>query len=470
MNGPPELTQFRMEMRPQGVVHLIFDAPGRSMNVFSEAAIEDLGRFAAWLERSDVAGVVVRSGKAAFCAGADLSELGVAYDMIMAAPNALRSRVAFDHFFRLSLALRRLETAGKPVAAAVGGLALGGGCELALACHHRVMVDSPQAFLGLPESLVGLLPGAGGTQRLPRLVGVETALPVLLDGERLSAAEALANGLVQQVVASGEEVAAAEAWVRSNAHALQPWDRGDWTPAAPEAVSQVVAARRTRVLEETSGHYPAPLAILDCVERGLPQAMDAALRTEMEIFATLIQRPEPRNMIQTLFLGKQEHGRRAKAGDLPAALPMLREHVAGCLAATVRRAWANGASEDDIAGAMRDAGFTDRARTWAAASPHAPPLVADAPGLESAGLWFEGELQEPRQRLGQALLRAAAQAALPHLADIPAADRRVIDYGLVDELGFPAYLGGPLALAAYLVERAYEGGREAASLRRGECR
>jgi 3-hydroxyacyl-CoA dehydrogenase/enoyl-CoA hydratase/3-hydroxybutyryl-CoA epimerase len=453
MNDLPELTQFRVEARPGGVVHLIFDAPGRTMNVFSEAAIEDLGRFAAWLEASDVAGVVVRSGKPAFCAGADLSELGVAYDMIMAAPKAQRGQVAFDHFFRLSAALRRLETAGKPVAAAIGGLALGGGCELALACHHRVMADAPQAFLGLPESLVGLLPGAGGTQRLPRLVGIEAALPVLLDGARLSAAEASASGLVQQVVGPGEEMAAAEDWVRSNPQARQPWDRGDWIPAAPATVAETVAARRARVLDETQGHYPAPLAILDCVERGLPQPMAAALRTEMEIFATLIQRPEPRNMIQTLFLGKQEHGRRAKAGDLPAALPRVRECVAGALAGAVRQARADAASDDDVADALREAGFTAPTQAWADAPSHTPPRVADVQGQESAGLWFEGPLQAPRQRLGQALLCAAAQAASPHLADVPAADRRVIDYALVSELGFPAYLGGPLALAAYLGER-----------------
>ena len=160
------------------------------MNVFSNAAIHELSRFAVWLEMTDIAGVVVRSAKDAFCAGADLTELGVAYDMIMAAPKPERSRIAFDHFFSLSQALRALETSGKPVAAAVGGLALGGGCELALACHYRVMADSPRAALGLPESQVGLLPGAGGTQRLPRLIGVVATLPVLLQGKRLSPVEA----------------------------------------------------------------------------------------------------------------------------------------------------------------------------------------------------------------------------------------------------------------------------------------
>src|SRR6266446_8510081 len=144
--------EFRAERAENGVVHLVFDMPGRPMNVFSNAAIGELVIFSEWLRGSDVKGVVIRSGKAsAFCAGADLGELGLAYDLIMAAPAAARDRVAFDHFFPLSQALRRIETAGKPVAAAIAGLALGGGGELALASHHRVMVDDPKAAFGLPE-------------------------------------------------------------------------------------------------------------------------------------------------------------------------------------------------------------------------------------------------------------------------------------------------------------------------------
>src|ERR1700745_1995316 len=200
----PKLKQFRMEQSGNGVLHLIFYMPGRSMNVFSNAAIEELGVFADWLKQSDVTGVVISSGKStAFCAGADLAELETAYDMIMAAPAAERDRLAFYHFFRLSHGLRRLETAGKPVAVAVAGLALGGGCEFALAAHHRVIVDHPMATFGLPESLGGLLPGGGGTQRLPRLIGMETALPVLLEGARIGGRAAIAAGLAQELVAPG---------------------------------------------------------------------------------------------------------------------------------------------------------------------------------------------------------------------------------------------------------------------------
>ena len=318
MPGAPELKQFRVERSTNGVLHLVFDMPGRSMNVFSNAAIEELGTFADWLPQADVAGVVIRSGKtSAFCAGADLAELETAYEMVMAAPPAERDRVAFDHFFRLSQGLRKLETAGKPVAVAIAGLALGGGAEFALAAHHRVITDQPQSTVGLPESLVGLLPGGGGTQRLPRLIGIEAALPVLLDGARIGGAAAIAAGLADELVAPGEEVAAAERWVLSRPPATQPWDRPDWRAKDAARFAMLVAERRAKVLAETLGHYPAPLAILDCVERGFPQSFDAAIRTEMIIFAKLIQRREPRNMIRTLFLGRLDHERLKKNGINP---------------------------------------------------------------------------------------------------------------------------------------------------------
>ncbi len=208
----PKLEQFRIELKDNGLVHLVFDAPGRTMNVFSDAAIVEVGLFARWLVEADVRGALIRSGKeSGFCAGANLPEIWAAYDMVTSTPRHRRFNAAYDHFFRLSLALRALETCGKPVAAAIAGLALGGGGELALAAHYRVLTDDPRAAIGLPESLVGLLPGAGGTQRLPRLIGVEAAAPILLEGGRLSGDAALKAGLAHALVKSGEEVASAEA-------------------------------------------------------------------------------------------------------------------------------------------------------------------------------------------------------------------------------------------------------------------
>lgn len=434
----PALEQFRIEPGMDGIVHLVFDAPGRTMNVFSNAAIHELGAFSAWLKTASVRGVVVRSGKdSAFCAGADLGELGVAYEMIMAAPPQERSRVAFDHFFPLSCAIRALETAGKPVSAAVNGLALGGGCELAMGAHHRVLTDTPGAAFGVPESLVGLLPGGGGTQRLPRLVGVEAALPLLLDGERLLGEAAVAAGLADVLVPAGDEVAAAEAWILGGGEARQPWDRDGFTAEDP---APAVARRRTHVFADTRGYYPAPLAILDCVERGLVEPIDQALRTEMEIFSGLIQRPEPRNMIQTLFLGKLDHDRAAKKGALPAEAEALVEAVRRAVAAAF-------VSTDDEGLAV--AGFTGGRAPFEDAMPGDAAPVVSGPRPEAAGLWFErGDLSAGEQSAA-AFLTRAAQAAAPWVA-LDQETARLADYACVKALGFPAYLGGPIALARYL--------------------
>jgi 3-hydroxyacyl-CoA dehydrogenase/enoyl-CoA hydratase/3-hydroxybutyryl-CoA epimerase len=423
------LQQFRAERTENNVLHLIFDMPGRPMNVFSNAAIAELSLFSQWLRESDVKGVVIRSGKpSAFCAGADLGELGLAYDIIMAAPGEARDRVAFDHFFPLSRAMRGIETAGKPVVVAIAGLALGGGGELALAAHHRVMVDDPKAAFGLPESLVGLLPGAGGTQRLPRLIGIEKALPVLLEGARLSGQAAVAAGVVDQLVPSGEEVAAAEQWVLSHPGASQPWDRPDWRPADVERVAAIIEKKRADVLAETLGHYPAPLAILDCVAQGLPKPFDEAIRNEMQIFSKLIQRREPRNMIRTLFLGRLDHDRLRKAGGIPAPVEQAVAAVSDALQA-------GGTSDAALANAFARAGF----RAPASKAPAFDGVIAQS------AFWLEAEpvtggKHALRERLAQAY--AVADKWRDRLSE---EERRAADYLLVKNCGFPAYMGGAFA-------------------------
>ena len=426
-----KLKEFRAERTENGVLHLIFDMPGRPMNVFSNAAIAELGMFSQWLGGSDVRGVVIRSGKpSAFCAGADLAELGLAYDMIMAAPAETRDRVAFEHFFPLSRAMRRIETAGKPVAAAIAGLALGGGGELALAAHHRVMVDDPRAAFGLPESLVGLLPGAGGTQRLPRLIGIEKALPVLLEGARLAGPAAIAAGVVDQLVPSGEEVAAAERWVLSHAAASQPWDRPGWRPADVDRVTAIIARKRADVLAETLGHYPAPLAILDCVGRGLPQAFDDAIRTEMQIFSKLIQRREPRNMIRTLFLGRLDHDRLRKAGGIPALVEQAVAAVSVALQADAN-------ADAVLAEALVRAGF----RGAASQAPAFDGVIAQTE------FWLEAEpVTEGKRALREHLAQAYAVAD-QWRGRLSEDERRAADYLLVRDCGFPAYLGGAFSSA-----------------------
>ncbi|MES5482677.1 enoyl-CoA hydratase-related protein [Bradyrhizobium sp. INPA03-11B] len=428
MASRPELKQFRIEVTGSGVLQLIFDMPGRSMNVFSNAAIEEIGRFADWLRESDVAGVVIRSGKsAAFCAGADLAELETAYDMIMAAPAGERDRLAFDHFFRLSCGLRKLETAGKPVAVAVAGLALGGGCEFALAAHHRVIADHPQATFGLPESLVGLLPGGGGTQRLPRLIGIEAALPVLLDGARIGGQAAIATGLAHELVAPGEEVAAAERWVLSQPLARQPWDRPDWRAADAARVAAMVAQARSSMLAETLGHYPAPSAILDCIEQGLPQDFDTAIRTEMQIFARLIQRREPRNMIRTLFLGRLDYERFKKKEINPKIMEAV-------------------AAVSEVLGAGSELG-SELSVAFARAGFHIDgQRKPDFDGRIAGDVyWHEDEPNSWGKDLLRARLADADAAAAGWRRQLNEAERRAADYVLVTQRGFPAYLGGLFA-------------------------
>jgi 3-hydroxyacyl-CoA dehydrogenase / enoyl-CoA hydratase / 3-hydroxybutyryl-CoA epimerase len=415
----PELTQFRVEPQTNGLVHLVFDCPGRSMNVFSNQAIHELGTFAEWLHRAEVKGVVVRSGKeTGFCAGADLTELGVAYDMIVAAPPADRFDIAFNHFFPLSHAIRRLETAGKPVAAAIAGVALGGGCELTLGCHFRVVTTSRRAMLGLPECAVGLLPGAGGTQRMPRLVGIELGLEVLLLGRNLQGEEALQAGLADAVVSEGEEVAAAEAWLLSEAaHGVQPWDRPGATIARHADIAAALQAHRSRELVRMLGHEPAPLAILDCVELGFIQPLDGAIRAEMSVFAHLIQRREARNMIRTMFLGKQAYDKAGRDGGVAPAVLAAAEAIRAAAAQTLADC-----------PALRGAGFS-------------PDSEAAAVQLRTVpGFWFETQPEIDKA------LRALAGKVRKASSALSETELLQLDHALAREGTIPAYLGGATGL------------------------
>jgi 3-hydroxyacyl-CoA dehydrogenase/enoyl-CoA hydratase/3-hydroxybutyryl-CoA epimerase len=423
MTAPPpdDLTQFRIELPGNGLAHIVFDAPGRSMNVFSEAAIVEIGRIARWLEDADVRGALIRSGKATgFCAGANLPEIWAAYDMIMATPKPRRFRAAYEHFFRLSLALRALETCGKPVASAIAGLALGGGGELALASHYRVLTDDKHAAIGLPESLVGLLPGAGGTQRLPRLIGIEQAMPLLLEGKRLAGAGAVEAGLAHRVVRAGDEIAAAEAWLMSSPESIQPWDREDWTPPTSGDVSAALEPLRRRAVQSSLGHYPAIFAILDCVEFGLPQSFEGAIRSEMTSFSHLVLRPEPRAMIQTLFLGRLDYERLDRVHALP--------EVAAAAVSVVKSELE---TSGDAASALAAAGFAGVGPT--------PPMRDRL----RQGYWVESDDQVARSAL--AALRRIHEGAQRLAANMSDEALRVADYAAVTQAGYPAYLGGPFS-------------------------
>ncbi len=421
MTSLPELTEFRLEFPGNGLVHVVFDAPGRTMNVFSEAAIVEIGRIARWLEDADVRGALIRSGKTTgFCAGANLPEIWAAYDTILATPAPRRFRAAYDHFFRMSLALRALETCGKPVASAIAGLALGGGGELALASHYRVLTDDKHAAIGLPESLVGLLPGAGGTQRLPRLIGIERAMPLLLQGKRLAGQAAIEAGLVHRVVKAGEETAAAEEWLLSSPEPKQPWDRDGWVAATPTQIVAALAPIKRAAIEATLGHYPATFAILDCVEYGLPQSFEGAVRSEMTSFCQLVLRPEPRSMIQTLFLGRLDYERLERKQRLP-----------DLVAETLNRVKAEIEASASSREALAVAGFAGLG------------AVAPVRERERPGYWVEGD--DPRAAAALAVLARIHAALAPLAVGRSDEDLRVADYAAVTKAGYPAYLGGPFS-------------------------
>lgn len=313
-----------------GIVVVVLDMPGRSWNVWNdqsvaalEAVIDELGTDEA------CTGVVITSGKAGgFLAGADLE---MVQRLTSGAHDAAELMTLSG---RLSRLLRRLETLGKPVVAAINGTALGGGFELALACHHRILVAAPAAKVGLPEVQLGLLPGAGGTQRLPRLIGVKAALQVMTEGKALRSDTALALGLVHELAPPSELLDRARAWLRSGPSPAQPWDvRGFSVPGggleAPE-VGQVVMAGTAMISAKTQGNLPAPVAILSCVAEGLRLPMDAALLVETRHFVKLLLDPVAGNMVRTLFLAKKRADALVRR---PAGLPRRRPQRVGVLGA-----------------------------------------------------------------------------------------------------------------------------------------
>jgi 3-hydroxyacyl-CoA dehydrogenase/enoyl-CoA hydratase/3-hydroxybutyryl-CoA epimerase len=294
------MQNFTIETGADGVALILLDVPGRSMNTITPEVIDEMEALIARIaEDAAIKGLVLASGKNnGFCAGADLGS-----QADRAGDTALRA--SFERGFRLNAILRRLETCGKPVAIALEGLALGGGLEIALACHYRVAARNPKLKLGLPESTVGLIPGAGGTQRLPRLIGIADALPLLLEGKALDAEAALKAGIVHALVERDETIAAARAWVLDNPGAAQPWDLkgfrlpggGPYTPAGGTALIGGSATVRKR----SYGNFPAQENILQAVYEGTQVPIDAALRIETRYFLKTRQTPQAKAMIRTQF-------------------------------------------------------------------------------------------------------------------------------------------------------------------------
>jgi 3-hydroxyacyl-CoA dehydrogenase/enoyl-CoA hydratase/3-hydroxybutyryl-CoA epimerase len=289
----------------EGIATAEFDYPDKAQNILNETS---MGAYARAMQQAladpAVKGIVVVSAKKDFIAGGDLAELGAATD-------AAAFHAAISDWHKL---MRGIELGGKPVAAALSGSALGGGMEIALGCHYRVAADNPKARFGFPEVTLGLLPGAGGTQRVPRLVGMMAAAPLLMEGKRIKTAEAQKMGLIHAVVKVGDERTAARQWVldavASGAKPLQPWDTKGFKipgggPSTPGGMQMLMAAN-AMLREKTYDNYPAPKHILSCVYEGLSTNLDTGLAIEARYFTNLVMSPVSKNMIRSLFFGMNE--------------------------------------------------------------------------------------------------------------------------------------------------------------------
>ncbi len=313
----------------EGIATVEFDYPDKAQNILNALS---LGAYATTMQKAladpTVKGIVIASAKKDFIAGGDLAELSGATD-----PAAFHAAISQTHKL-----MRAIELGGKPVAAAINGTTLGGGLEIALGCHHRVAADNPKARFGFPEVTLGLLPGAGGTQRVPRLVGMQAAAPLLMEGKRIKAAEAQKLGLIHAVVEVGAERTAARTWVldavASGVKPLQPWDAKGFRipgggPATPNGMQMLMAAN-AMLREKTCDNYPAPKHILSCVYEGLSTNLDTGLAIEARYFTNLVMSPVSKNMIRSLFFGMNEAN---KLASRPTGVPPQKYTKIGMLGA-----------------------------------------------------------------------------------------------------------------------------------------
>ncbi len=414
------------EIDSDGIALVTIDMPDRSMNVidwaFTEALRAGIDRLAS---DPQMTGIVIASGKESFIAGADLAIMnGMSGPGTSPASASERIRVMTDTF-------RAIETCGKPVVAAASGTALGGGLELMLACHHRIAARNDKAVFGLPEVTLGILPGAGGTQRLPRVVGIEAALPLLLEGRRLSAGEALALGILDELAEAGDLVDAAKRAIREGrVDASAPWDRKGFALPGPaitsEAASNVFLLANARVRAAGQRNYPAPEAILSCVYEGLRLPIDKALKIERQYFGHLVNGDVAQAMIRTQFFARQALAREGRAEPDPdGALAMA---CRSALDAEAMRMLTEGMSPAFVGNAARIVGL--------ARPPHLP---------NEAGTRHETDRASLRPA-GLRLLRAMALAAAAALERGDVASAIEADVHAIDAAGFPVWTGGPLTM------------------------
>ncbi|BBY73197.1 3-hydroxyacyl-CoA dehydrogenase [Mycolicibacterium parafortuitum] len=295
-----EFETIRWDQDADGVVVLTLDDPQQSANTMNTRYVDSMGAAVQRLEdeRDSITGVVIASAKKTFFAGGDLNEL------LAAKPEDAEEMTA--HTNRVKSQLRRLETLGKPVVAAINGAALGGGLEIALATHHRIAVDARGVIVGLPEVGLGLLPGGGGIVRSVRMLGIESALnDVLLQGPRLGVAKAAKLGLIDQTVDSVQDLLpAAKAWIAANPTAGQPWDRPGY--AIPGGIPATVSVLSAALRKQLKGApLEAPRAIMAAAVEGAQVDFDTAALIETRYFVQLATGQVAKNMIKAYFFDLQ---------------------------------------------------------------------------------------------------------------------------------------------------------------------
>ena len=332
-------TNFKLDVGADGIALITWDMPGRSMNLIDVKVIDELSSIVETVANdAAVKGAVITSGKETFCAGADLTLLetlaGVFAKMAKSEGEEAAAKLLFEESRKLSQLYRRIETCGKPLVAAINGTALGGGFELCLACHHRVAADNEKTRLGLPEIKVGLFPGAGGTQRVARMLMPADALQLLLKGEQLRLPRAKALKLIDNVVPSGDVIKAAKDWIKGGGKAAAPWDiQGFRNPGGAvfsKAGMMTFPAANAIYRRETYDNYPAARAILQVVYEGLQLPFDRALTVESRWFAKILRSPEAAAMIRTLFVSMQDLNKGARR---PANVPASKLKRIGILGA-----------------------------------------------------------------------------------------------------------------------------------------
>lgn len=331
-------TNFTLDIDADGIALITWDMPGRSMNVFTEEAMLELNAIVDKVAGdAAVKGAVITSGKDTFSGGADitlLQKMLTTFAVDKAKDAGQATKALFDNAGKMTGLFRKLETCGKPFVSAINGTCMGGAFELSLACHGRVAADSDKVRMALPEVKIGIFPGAGGTQRVPRLTDQQQALQMLTSGQTLSPQKAKSMGLIHEIAEPAKLVETAKAMIRNGLKAVQPWDeKGFKLPGGP--IYSVAGANLwppaiAILRRETYGNYPAAAAILKCVYEGLLVPFDTGLRIEQRYFTEIMQTREAAAMIRSLFVSLQELNKGARR---PAGVPETKFKKIGILGA-----------------------------------------------------------------------------------------------------------------------------------------